>query len=66
MVVLSATIDAEVDYDLGEKEFAPGFRKVVGNVKRQPIAPLTQQRIILLEVTHPSICISHSRSDHVV
>lgn len=65
MVVLRTRADTEVDYDLGEKRFAPGFREVVRNVERQPVASRTQRRI-LMEIAHPSICISRPRSDKVV
>ena len=65
MVMLRASGDAEAHHDLGEKRFAPGFREVLGDMKCQRVAPLTQRRFLFMEVSHPSIGIGYSRSDDI-
>lgn len=65
MVVLRASGDSEADHDLREKGVAPGLREVVGDVEGQRIAALIQGCILLMEITHPSIRIGHSRPNDV-
>ena len=64
--MLRVSANAKVDHDLGEKRFAPGFSEVLGDIERQPIAPLTQRRIFFVKVPYPSIRIGLSGSDEVV
>ena len=65
MIVFRATADAEVDYDLWKKRFARGLPEVLGNVERKPVVPPAQRRGVFVEVSHPSLFISHSRSDNL-
>ena len=65
MVVFRAAADAEVDYDLWKKRFARGLREVLGNVERKPVVAPAQRRGVLVEVSHPSLSIGHSRSDNL-